>query len=184
MHNLIARTSLDNRMLLIFKPIIEDMGFELVRIRLMDGKAKLIQVMIDKPDGNINVDDCAKISNELSATIDVEDPYEDPFTLEVSSPGIDRPLTRLSDFEFWNGYEAKIETADTIDGQRRFRGILAGIDGDEVLIKINVGTIGLKFEWISDAKLILTDNLITETLKKQNDFNENDFDTIEKEDLD
>ena len=89
MHNLIARTSLDNRMLLIFKPIIEDMGFELVRIRLMDGKAKLIQVMIDKPDGNINVDDCAKISNELSATIDVEDPYEDPFTLEVSSPGID-----------------------------------------------------------------------------------------------
>ena len=184
LHNLIARTSLDNRMLLIFKPIIEDMGFELVRIRLMDGKSKLIQVMIDKPDGNINVDDCAKISNELSATIDVEDPYEDPFTLEVSSPGIDRPLTRLSDFEFWNGYEAKIETADTIDGQRRFRGILAGINKDEVLITINVGTIGLKFEWISDAKLILTDNLITETLKKQNDFNENDFDTIEQEDLD
>ena len=114
----------------------------------------------------------------------MEDPYEDPFTLEVSSPGIARPLTRLSDFEYWNGYEAKIETADTIDGQRRFRGILAGINEDEILITINVGTIGLKFEWVSDAKLILTDNLITETLKKQNDFNENDFDTIEQEDLD
>ena len=171
-------------MLVIFKPIIEDMGFELVRVRLIDGKSKLIQVMIDKPDGKINVDDCVKISNELSPTIDVEDPYEDPFTLEVSSPGIDRPLTRLSDFEFWNGYEAKIETTDTIDGQRRFKGILAGVNDKEVLITINIGTIGLKFEWISDAKLVLTDNLITETLKTQNDFNENDLDAIKQEVLD
>ena len=110
MNNLIAKTELDNRMLKIFSPVVEDMGFEIVRVRLVDGRSKLIQVMVDNSSGTINVDECAKISTELSAIIDLEDPYDDPFNLEVSSPGIDRPLTRLTDFEAWNGYEAKIET--------------------------------------------------------------------------
>ena len=183
LNSLITKTLLESRILLIAKPIIQDMGFEVIRIRLIDGKSKLIQIMIDSPKMNITVDDCANISNELSAAIDVEDPYEDAFNLEVSSPGIDRPLTRLCDFDQWSGYEAKLETTTAIEGQRRFKGILSGTDGDEVLIKLDIGTIGLKFNWLSDAKLILTDALIRETLQNQKNiiFNEDDFDYIEKE---
>ncbi len=183
LNSLITKTLLESRILLIAKPIIQDMGFEVIRIRLIDGKSKLIQIMIDSPKMNITVDDCANISNELSAAIDVEDPYEDAFNLEVSSPGIDRPLTRLCDFDQWSGYEAKLETTTAIEGQKRFKGILSGTDGDEVLIKLDIGTIGLKFDWLSDAKLILTDALIRETLQNQKNiiFNEDDFDYIEKE---
>ena len=183
LNSLITKTLLESRILLIAKPIIQDMGFEVIRIRLIDGKSKLIQIMIDSPKMNITVDDCANISNELSAAIDVEDPYEGAFNLEVSSPGIDRPLTRLCDFDQWSGYEAKLETTTAIEGQKRFKGILSGIDGDEVLIKLDIGTIGLKFDWLSDAKLILTDALIRETLQNQKNiiFNEEDFDYIEKE---
>ena len=183
LNSLITKTLLESRILLIAKPIIQDMGFEVIRIRLIDGKSKLIQIMIDSPKMNITVDDCANISNELSAAIDVEDPYEDAFNLEVSSPGIDRPLTRLCDFDQWSGYEAKLETNTAIEGQKRFKGILSGTDGDEVLIKLDIGTIGLKFDWLSDAKLILTDALIRETLQNQKNiiFNEDDFDYIEKE---
>ena len=183
LNSLITKTLLESRILLIAKPIIQDMGFEVIRIRLIDGKSKLIQIMIDSPKMNITVDDCANISNELSAAIDVEDPYDDAFNLEVSSPGIDRPLTRLRDFDQWSGYEAKLETTLAIEGQKRFKGILSGTDGDEVLIKLDIGTIGLKFDWLSDAKLILTDALIRETLQNQKNiiFNEDDFDYIEKE---
>ena len=183
LNSLITKTLLESRILLIAKPIIQDMGFEVIRIRLIDGKSKLIQIMIDSPKMNITVDDCANISNELSAAIDVEDPYEDAFNLEVSSPGIDRPLTRLCDFDQWSGYEAKLETTTAIEGQKRFKGILSGTDGDEVLIKLDIGTIGLKFDWLSDAKLILTDALIRETLQNQKNiiFNEDDFEYIEKE---
>ena len=180
---MITKTPLENRILLIASPIIEDMGFELIRIRLIDGKSKLIQIMVDSPEMDITVDDCANISNELSAAIDVEDPYDDAFNLEVSSPGIDRPLTRLCDFDQWSGYEAKLETTSAIEGQKRFKGVLSGTNGDEVLIKLDIGTIGLKFDWLSDAKLILTDALIRETLQNQKNiiFNEDDFDYIEKE---
>ena len=183
LNSLITKTLLESRILLIAKPIIQDMGFEVIRIRLIDGKSKLIQIMIDSPKMNITVDDCANISNELSAAIDVEDPYDDAFNLEVSSPGIDRPLTRLCDFDQWSGYEAKLETTSAIEGQKRFKGILSGTDGDEILIKLDIGTIGLKFDWLSDAKLILTDALIRETLQNQKNiiFNEDDFDYIEKE---
>ena len=183
LNSLITKTLLESRILLIAKPIVQDMGFEVIRIRLIDGKSKLIQIMIDSPKMNITVDDCANISNELSAAMDVEDPYEDAFNLEVSSPGIDRPLTRICDFDQWSGYEAKLETTSAIEGQKRFKGILSGTDGDEVLIKLDIGTIGLKFDWLSDAKLILTDALIRETLQNQKNiiFNEDDFDYIEKE---
>ena len=103
------------------------------------------------------------------------------YALEVSSPGIDRPLTRLKDFEQWEGYEAKIETGELIDGRRRFKGELAGVEGDEVLINIPEGTVGLKFDWLTDAKLVLTDELITEMLRQRKAagiVNEDDFDEI------
>lgn len=183
-NTLIAKSAMDRRIAEIITPVIEDMGYEVVRIRLMSGKTPLLQIMADRPDGGIEVDDCADISNAVSAILDVEDPILDAYTLEVSSPGIDRPLTRLKDFDTYEGYEVKLETADLIDGRRRFRGVLAGIEEDEVLLNVEEGTIGLKFDWLSDAKLVLTDDLIREMLRARKAagiLNEDAFDEIETE---
>jgi ribosome maturation factor RimP len=183
-NDLIAKAAIDRRLAEIITPVIADMGFELVRVRLMGGKTQLLQIMADRPEGGIEVDDCAAISTAVSAVLDVEDPILDAYTLEVSSPGIDRPLTRLKDFAEFEGYEARIETADLIDGRKRFKGVLAGVEGDEVLINIDEGTIGLKFEWLSDAKLILTDELIREMLRARKAagvVDEQEFDEIETE---
>ncbi|MFO7920943.1 MAG: ribosome maturation factor RimP [Nioella sp.] len=190
MSDLIAKTAIDRRLAEIVTPVIESMGFELVRLRLMSGKTRTLQIMAERPDGRIEVDDCGEISNAVSALLDVEDPIEDNYTLEVSSPGIDRPLTRLKDFDIWEGYEARLETAELIDGRKRFKGILAGIEGNEVLITLPADgeaeemTIGLDFDWLSDAKLILTDELIADMLKARKDagqIDETQFDDIETE---
>jgi ribosome maturation factor RimP len=186
MSDLIAKAAMDRRVAEIIEPAIVDMGFELVRVRLQGGNTPLLQIMAQKEDGTIEVDDCAKISTEISAILDVEDPIIEAYTLEVSSPGIDRPLTRLKDFDQWDGYVAKIETSELIDGRRRFKGNLAGTEGDEVLIEIEdqgeMVTIGLKFDWLSDAKLVLTDELIREVLKGRKDagqIDETQFDEVE-----
>ncbi len=183
MSDLIAKAAIDKRLAEIVTPMILGLGYELVRLRLMKGKHTTVQIMAEKPDGSIEVDDCAKISTAVSAVLDVEDPIEGEYTLEVSSPGIDRPLTRLKDFDAWVDHEAKLETSELIDGQRRFKGLLRGTEGDEVLIEIPQGTIGLKFDWLEDAKLVLTDELIAKMLKARKDagFNEADFDEIETE---
>jgi ribosome maturation factor RimP len=171
MSDLIAKTAMDRRLADIVTPVIEGLGFELVRIRLMGGATRTLQIMADRPDGGIVVDECGEISLAVSAVLDVEDPIEENFILEVSSPGIDRPLTRLKDFENWKGWEARIETTELIDGRRRFKGMLAGVEGDEVLVELDEGSepviIGLQFDWLSDAKLILTDDLITEMLRQK-----------------
>jgi ribosome maturation factor RimP len=183
-NDLIAKAAMDRRLAEIITPVIEDLGFELVRVRLMSGKTTTLQVMADRPGGGIEVDDCAEISNAIGAVLDVEDPILDEYTLEVSSPGIDRPLTRLKDFDTYEGYEAKIETSELIDGRRRFKGVLAGIDGNEVLINVDEGTIGLQFDWLSDAKLVLSDDLIREMLRQRKaagTLNEDAFDEIETE---
>ncbi len=180
MSDLIAKAAIDKRLAEIVLPLIEGLGYELVRIRLMSGKSTVLQVMAEKPEGGIEVDDCAKISSAISAVLDVEDPIEGEYTLEVSSPGIDRPLTRLKDFDAWADYEAKLETSELIDGRKRFRGMLRGVEGCEILIEIAEGTIGLDFGWLVEAKLILTDELIAEMLKARKDvgFDEADFDEI------
>ena len=187
MSDLVAKASIDRRLAEIVRPVIEGMGFELVRIRMMSGKTKTVQIMAERPEGGIEVDDCAKISTAVSATLDVEDPIEDNYTLEVSSPGIDRPLTRLKDFDTWAGYEAKIETTELIDGRRRFKGQLAGTEGGEVLVEIEDQgqpvTIGLQFDWLSDAKLVLTDDLIRDVLRARKDrgeIDESQFDEVEQ----
>ncbi|SEL36150.1 ribosome maturation factor RimP [Roseovarius azorensis] len=183
-NDLIAKAAIDRRLAEIITPVIEDLGYELVRVRLMGGKTHTLQIMADKPQGGIEVDDCAAISTAVSAILDVEDPIMDAYTLEVSSPGIDRPLTRLKDFEAFEGYEAKLETAEGIDGRRRFKGVLAGVEGNEVLINVEEGTIGLEFDWLSDAKLVLTDELIREMLRQRKAagvINEDHFDEIETE---
>ena len=183
-NTLIAKSAMDQRLADLLGPVITDMGFELVRLRLMTGNTPLLQIMAERPEGGIEVDDCARISTAISATMDVEDPVTDAYTLEVSSPGIDRPLTRLKDFETYEGYEAKLETEELIDGRKRFKGTLAGVEGDEVLINIPEGTVGLKFDWLAEAKLVLTDDLIKEMLKARKDaglLNDDDFDEIETE---
>ncbi|MDO5643899.1 MAG: ribosome maturation factor RimP [Paracoccus sp. (in: a-proteobacteria)] len=189
-NDLIAKTAIDRRLAEILTPVIEDMGFELVRLRLQGGKMATLQIMADRPQGGINVDDCAEISTMVSATLDVEDPIEDKYNLEVSSPGIDRPLTRLKDFATFEGYDAKLETSQPIDGRKRFTGVLAGVEGEDVLINIEVAgetqTIGLNFDWLADAKLMLTDELIAEMLRQKKDagveidnLDESAFDSIE-----
>lgn len=188
MSDLIAKTAIDRRLAEIIRPVIEDLGFELVRVRLMGGRTATLQIMAERPDGGINVDDCADISTAVSASLDVEDPIEDNYHLEVSSPGIDRPLTRLKDFETFEGYEARVETNQAIDGRKRFKGMLAGVEGNEVLINVEEGTIGLDFDWLSDAKLILTEDLIAEMLRQKKEagvevdnLDETAFDDIETE---
>jgi len=184
--NLVAKAPVDQRLAEIVRPTVEGMGFELVRLRLMGGKTTTVQIMAERPDGTMEIEDCAELSRAISAVLDVEDPIEREYTLEVSSPGIDRPLTRLSDFDRWEGHEAKLETEELIEGRKRFKGILAGTDGSEVLIEIEEGTIGLEFDWLSDAKLVLTDDLIRESLRRSDkagkpQFDEDAFDEIETE---
>ena len=187
MSDLVAKTAMDRRLADIVQPVIEGLGFELVRIRLMGGATRILQIMADKPEGGIEVDHCGDISTAVSAVLDVEDPIEENYVLEVSSPGIDRPLTRLKDFEMWKGWEARIETTELIDGRRRFKGTLGGVEGEEVLIEIEDGketvTIGLQFDWLSDAKLILTDELISEMLRQKKAsgvIDESQFDEIQE----
>ena len=193
MTDLIAKTAIDRRLAEIIQPVIEGMGFELVRIRLQGGKTATLQIMADRPEGGINVDDCAQISTAVSATLDVEDPIEDNYHLEVSSPGIDRPLTRLKDFGTFEGYEARLDLNQAIDGRKKFKGVLAGVEGTEVLINIEdkgqTHTIGLDFDLLSDAKLVLTDELIKEMLRQKKEagveidnLDETAFDEIETDD--
>ncbi|WP_283177128.1 ribosome maturation factor RimP [Gemmobacter sp. 24YEA27] len=174
MSDLIAKTAIDRRLAEIATPVIEGLGYELVRIRLMGGQGRVqrtLQIMADRPEGGIGVEDCSKISTAVSAVFDVEDPIEENYVLEVSSPGIDRPLTREKDFEAWAGWEARIETTELIEGQRRFKGELKGVEDGEILIEIEqhgqLVIIGLQFDWLADAKLVLTDELIAEMLRQR-----------------
>jgi ribosome maturation factor RimP len=170
MTDLVAKAPMDRRLAEIVRPTVEGMGFELVRLRFQGGSKKAtLQVMAERPDGSMEVEDCAELSRALSAALDVEDPIEGGYALEVSSPGIDRPLTRMKDFERFAGWDAKLETHELIDGRKRFKGVLAGVEDGEVLIDIAEGTIGLQFDWLADAKLVLTDELIAESLKARKD---------------
>ena len=139
---------MDKKLAELLNPILEDLGFEMVRVRLSNGNPSTLQIMADRLDGQIGVDELAEINTSVGTILDVEDPIPENYTLEISSPGIDRPLTRKKDFDSFQGFEAKVETTELIDGQRRFKGILAGVNNDEVLINLEEGTIGLKFTWL------------------------------------
>lgn len=173
---------MDKKLAELLNPILEDLGFEMVRVRLSNGNPSTLQIMADRLDGQIGVDELAEINTSVGTILDIEDPIPENYTLEISSPGIDRPLTRKKDFDSFQGFEAKVETTELIDGRRRFRGVLAGVNNDEVLINLEEGTIGLKFTWLSDARLVLSDDLIKKMLKKNAKagiLNEENFDEIE-----
>ena len=173
---------MDKKLAELLNPILEDLGFEMVRVRLSNGNPSTLQIMADRLDGQIGVDELAEINTSVGTILDVEDPIPENYTLEISSPGIDRPLTRKKDFDSFQGFEAKVETTELIDGRRRFRGVLAGVNNDEVLINLEEGTIGLKFTWLSEARLVLSDDLIKKMLKKNTKtriLNKENFDEIE-----
>ena len=166
MADMLAKAPMDRRIADLIAPSVEAMGFRLVRVRLMSGRVATLQIMAERPDGSMEVEDCAQLSRRLSAVLDVEDPIAGEYTLEVSSPGIDRPLTRIEDFERWAGWIARLETDALIDGRKRFKGELRGVEAGEILIEIEPDkVIGLEFDWLCDAKLVLTDELIAESLK-------------------
>ena len=153
----------------LIAPAVEAAGYRLVRLRLMGGKRKTLQVMAERHDGQMDVEDCAVLSRTLSEVLEAADPIAEDYTLEVSSPGIDRPLTIEADFARFAGHEARIEMVHGLDGRRRFKGLLIGLDGHDVVMDVTSerGTerVRLPFSDIADAKLVLTDKLIQESLR-------------------
>ncbi len=150
-------------------PAVEAAGYRLVRLRLMGGKRKTLQVMAERQDGQMDVDDCARLSRSISEVLEAADPISEDYVLEVSSPGIDRPLTARQDFVRFAGHEARVELAHGLDGCRRFKGMLIGVEGDDVLLDVtgeaDTQRLRLPFDDIAEAKLLLTDRLIQESLK-------------------
>lgn len=158
-----ARTNEDRSLLELLDPVAEAAGYEIVRLRLMGGATRRLQIMAERPDGEMVVEDCARLSRAISEIMDAADPISGEYTLEVSSPGIDRPLTRLKDFDTYEGLEARIELDRLAEGRKRFRGELAGTEGDQVGINLEGEadtTLMIPFDWILEAKLILTDTLM------------------------
>jgi ribosome maturation factor RimP len=166
-----GETGLAAEIAALVEPVLGELGFRLVRIVVSGRNGATLQVMAERPDGTITIEECAKISRRLSPVLDVQDPIRGPYTLEVSSPGIDRPLVRPSDFEDWAGYEAKIELKEPLAGRKRFRGVLEGVEGEEVRIEAEIDqlgrqVVGLPIRLVGEARLVLTDELIREALRR------------------
>lgn len=170
---IITEQGLDARVAAIVEPVIEDLGYRLVRTMISAANGCTLQIMAERPDGTMTVEDCETISRAVSPALDVEDPINRAYHLEISSPGIDRPLVRASDFERWAGHEVKIELAVMFDGRKRFRGTLLGVKDGAALVRLSdvrkgeQDTFELPLEDIGEAKLVLTDDLITAALKAE-----------------
>ena len=156
----------------LIEPSLDSMGYDLVRVQISGGASdRCLQIMAERKDrAEMNVEDCASISRNISTILDVEDPITEAYTLEVSSPGMDRPLVRLEDFTRFAGFEARIDTREAIVDRKRFRGKLKGVEGETILIEVDGETYEIPFEDILRAKLVLTDELIAASQKahKQN----------------
>ncbi|MES1198915.1 MAG: ribosome maturation factor RimP [Pseudomonadota bacterium] len=159
-----ASNPAEERVIALIEPAAEELGYRIVRVRLLGNRRKTLQIMAERQsDGLFGADDCRALSRAIAVPLEPVE-YE---TLEVSSPGIDRPLMRLEDFARFAGHEAKVETVAMIDNRKRFRGTIAGVDGDEVRLKLPEGDeVRFKLAAISDARLVLTDRLIEEDLRR------------------
>ncbi|GAA3055762.1 ribosome maturation factor RimP [Rhizobium viscosum] len=168
---LITETGLDQRLADIIEPVLIDIGFRLIRVRMLNQNGMTMQVMAEKNDGTMTVEDCEQVSMAISPVLDVEDPIDKEYHLEVSSPGIDRPLVRKSDFVRWQGHLVKCETSIMIGNRKRFRGKIVEADADGFTIERDQVAYGeeqkvvIPFTALSDAKLILTDDLIRDALR-------------------
>lgn len=169
---IITENGVAARVATIVEPVIQDLGYRLVRIKITSNNGCTVQVMAERPDGTMGVDDCEAVSRAISPALDVDDPIDRAYNLEVSSPGIDRPLVRVGDFTRWAGHEAKIEMAVPLDGRKRFRGMIRGVEGDLALVElpdVKAGedpVVRLPIEDIGEARLVLTDDLIRESLRR------------------
>ena len=158
-----GKTAEDLRLLELVDPVAEAAGFAVVRLRLMGGDhSRRLQIMAERADGSMPVEDCARLARSLSQMLDDADPIRGDYVLEVSSPGLDRPLTRLADFATYEGFQARLELDRLAEGRKRFKGELAGIDGDMVAINLEgeAETALLPFAWICEAKLVIDDALL------------------------
>ncbi|HEY0650243.1 ribosome maturation factor RimP [Phenylobacterium sp.] len=158
-----GKTAEDLKLLDLLDPVAEAAGYEIVRLRLMGGaERRRLQIMAERPDGEMNVEDCTRLSRKISEVMDAADPISGEYVLEVSSPGIDRPLTRPKDFETYEGYEIKLELDRLAEGRKRFRGVLAGLEGDQIGVDLEgeAETAMIPLAWIVEAKLVLTDDLM------------------------
>jgi len=157
----------------LIEPIAQALGYSLVRVRLSASQRPVLQVMAERADGFMEVEDCARLSRAISELFDQVDPIESEYSLEVSSPGIDRPLTRRRDFEAYAGYEARLDLRAPLDGRKRIKGTLKGLQGEDVLIETIAGTeqkpavLPVPYSLIGDAKLVLTDALVADDLKRR-----------------
>lgn len=156
-------------------PIAEALGYLLVRVRMTGAQRPTLQVMAERADGLMDVDDCARLSNAISTAFEHDDPIEGEYVLEVSSPGIDRPLTRRRDFETYAGHDARLDLKFPLDGRKRVRGTLKGLRGEDVVIETELGPekgrgeLAIPYMSIGEAKLVLTDELIAHDLKRRKD---------------
>ncbi|MGI9400097.1 MAG: ribosome maturation factor RimP [Rhizobiaceae bacterium] len=168
----VTETGLEARVANIVEAVLEDLGYRLVRIKLTALNGQTLQIMAERPDGQMNVSDCEIVSKAVSPVLDIEDPIQTAYNLEVSSPGIDRPLVRKSDFERWRGHIAKLETRVMINGRKRYKGTITGVSEDNATFQREQTGNGedenftIPFNEISDAKLVLSDDLIRESLKR------------------
>lgn len=165
----ITETGLEARVAHIVEPTVAGLGYRLVRVKLSAMNGATLQIMAERPDGTMSVEDCERLSRDLSPTLDAEDPIEQAYHLEVSSPGIDRPLVRRSDFERWTGHVAKIGLSRPNAGRKRLKGVVLGVEGDDVRVEIPSAADGqttfqVPFADIEEAKLVLTDELIADSL--------------------
>jgi ribosome maturation factor RimP len=169
---IIRETGVDARVAGIVAPVLDALGYRLVRVRLSAQDGLTLQIMAERPDGTMTVDDCEEVSRAVSPALDVEDPIDSAYQLEISSPGIDRPLVRLADFQAAVGHTAKIETSVMVGGRKRFRGEITGYTAETLTITRDKVAEGeepqaeIPFDAIAEAKLVLTDALIREALKK------------------
>jgi ribosome maturation factor RimP len=169
---LIVEPGLAARLAAIVEPVVDQLGYRLVRVKISALDGCTVQVMAERPDGSMTIEDCEVVSRALSPVLDVADPVERGYRLEISSPGIDRPLVRRSDFDRYAGHVAKIEMAAPLEGRRRFRGVLLGSEGDGARIRLDNVAAGqpaevvLPIEEMAEARLVLTDALIAESLRR------------------
>jgi ribosome maturation factor RimP len=170
---LITETGVAARVAAVAEPVVEDLGFRLVRVKVTGEAGCTVQVMAERPDGTMSVEDCEALSRALSPVLDLEDPVPQAYRLEISSPGIDRPLARAGDFERWAGHEAKVEMDVPLNGRKRFRGFLRGVEGHAAVIELKDVKAGeetvfhLPLADIGEARLVLTDELIREALRRE-----------------
>lgn len=158
-----GKTAEDSALLELIDPVAEAAGYEVVRLRLMGGdRARRLQIMAERPGGDMPIEDCARLARAISQVLDAADPIRGEFTLEVSSPGIDRPLTRLGDFAAFAGFHARLELERPLDGRKRFTGELAGVDGDSVILRLEGGdeTVRLPFALLAEARLVIDETLL------------------------